>query len=432
MKGLYKSCNISGWLSKKEAELLYNEAKKIDDGLIVEIGSWQGKSTFFLAKGSSAKNKIFAIDTFKGSTEHQKIMHKYGGSTKEIFINNMKKHNLLKDITIIENYSFNVVKQFEDESIDLLFIDGSHDYESLKKDFELYYPKVKMRGNILFHDSNHPPIKKFLSEIKNNVGDISKLDSIFCCKKIGKRNAPYYHPGKIIDFNIKLDEFARRINKGNFFSYLRYGDGEFKAMFGDKGENCDQHKYYPEMGRNLIEAIINLPFKEELFFGLHGRWDQDRIQKFIVDNGLKNTRHWIGNIIFENGLIDGTVNHFTEALIKYKKQIVVVGPKRINEVAKVFGGEHVVIPEINCYSMTKPIIETLKSFAIKGNTIFLFSASMASEHWINELYKVNKNNWYIDCGSFWDGICGKKVRGYQNNDKYVKIIENYKMRYGFK
>ena len=62
---------IDGWLTLKEGKLLYNLSKKNDNGVIVEIGSWKGKSTIYLAHGSKngKKNKVYAIDPHEGLTE---------------------------------------------------------------------------------------------------------------------------------------------------------------------------------------------------------------------------------------------------------------------------------------------------------------------------------------------------------------------------
>ena len=53
----------------------------------------------------------------------------------------------------IHDYSFHVVDRFENESLDFVFIDGSHFYDDVEKDYKLYFPKVKKGGLIFIHDS---------------------------------------------------------------------------------------------------------------------------------------------------------------------------------------------------------------------------------------------------------------------------------------
>ena len=62
---------VKGLLEEEEGEFLYNIAKdcKGRKGAIVEIGSWKGRSTICLGKGSKAGNKIkiYAIDPHRGT-----------------------------------------------------------------------------------------------------------------------------------------------------------------------------------------------------------------------------------------------------------------------------------------------------------------------------------------------------------------------------
>ena len=62
--------------------------------------------------------------------------------------------------------------QFEDQSIDLLHIDGSHEYEAVKSDFENWVPKVKKGGRILIHDAlverEDFGVKKLWNEIQKS------------------------------------------------------------------------------------------------------------------------------------------------------------------------------------------------------------------------------------------------------------------------
>jgi predicted O-methyltransferase YrrM len=71
--------NIDGWLFEREGELLYDLAKNCTGkGVIVEIGSWKGKSTIWLGKGSKRGKKvlIYAIDPHTGSPETKRIFSK--------------------------------------------------------------------------------------------------------------------------------------------------------------------------------------------------------------------------------------------------------------------------------------------------------------------------------------------------------------------
>ena len=67
--------DVPGWLTRSEGKLLFNLAKSCAGrGVIVEIGSWKGKSTIWLAKGSQAGQnaKVYAIDPHAGTSEHRR------------------------------------------------------------------------------------------------------------------------------------------------------------------------------------------------------------------------------------------------------------------------------------------------------------------------------------------------------------------------
>lgn len=56
-----------------------------------------------------------------------------------------------------------IKREWNDLNFDLTFIDGDHDYYSVKNDFEM----VKFCGRVLLHDSNsNPGVKVFCDEMK--------------------------------------------------------------------------------------------------------------------------------------------------------------------------------------------------------------------------------------------------------------------------
>lgn len=185
--------NVEGWLFSEERVWLYRAAKRVKKGVIVEIGSWKGLSTIWLAKGSQAgyRAKVYAIDPHTGAEEHKQAGKVW---TYDIFLENIKKAE-------IEDIVIPIVKTSEEANkngnipIGLLFIDGAHDYELVKLDFELWYPYLINGGIIAFHDSApwsgwKGPIKVVQEEIynSNKFVDIGEIKSITFAKKKQKRD----------------------------------------------------------------------------------------------------------------------------------------------------------------------------------------------------------------------------------------------------
>ena len=146
-------------------DMVFNSAS---DSRFVEIGSWKGKSSAFMAveiANSNKKIEFYCVDTWKGSSEHQsmeEIDYLY-----DIFINNMKPvENYYKPI---RSPSVEAASRFEDNTLDFVFIDASHEYEDVKNDINAWLPKVKNGGILAGHDyylgdDYFPGVKKAVDE----------------------------------------------------------------------------------------------------------------------------------------------------------------------------------------------------------------------------------------------------------------------------
>ena len=127
--------NIDGWLTYAEADLLW----RYNNGVWAEVGSWMGRSTVILA----SKSKGYAIDWFKGSSEH--------GAGTDTYDDFMRNTQLVKgNITVLNMDYHDAVDKIP--KLDLLFLDAEHTYEATKDAFDLYAPKVKKGGYIILHD----------------------------------------------------------------------------------------------------------------------------------------------------------------------------------------------------------------------------------------------------------------------------------------
>jgi len=179
---------VDGWLSDKEGELLFNLAKNcLGKGLIVEIGSWKGKSTIWLGNGSKSGNKIkiYAIDPHTGSPKHKKMYGKV--YTFDEFEKNVKNANVIDIVVPIRKTSNETAKNFN-EPVELIFIDGAHEYKMIKLDFELWFPKVINGGIMAFHDTLYMPgprkvTTKYVYKSKF-FKNVKFIDSITYCQKV--------------------------------------------------------------------------------------------------------------------------------------------------------------------------------------------------------------------------------------------------------
>jgi predicted O-methyltransferase YrrM len=146
--------DVPGWLSDEEGEALYELAKECTGkGVIVEIGSWKGKSTICLGLGSRAGEgvRIYAVDP------HADYRH---GEFKD----NIERAGIADLVTPVQGLSQAVAADFH-EPIELLFVDGSHEEDDVREDFEKWVPKVVDRGIVAFHDTTwHAGPRKVVAE----------------------------------------------------------------------------------------------------------------------------------------------------------------------------------------------------------------------------------------------------------------------------
>lgn len=152
---------IHGFIQKPEGQLLYQLAQSTTgQGVIVELGSWKGRSTIFLGLGSKAgsKKKIYAIDHFKGNNS-------LGfENTFSAFKQNIQRFKLQSLVTPINKTTKEAARSWK-KPISLLWIDASHEYEDVLMDFKLWGPFVVKNGLIAMHDTLLPnPPRKVLEE----------------------------------------------------------------------------------------------------------------------------------------------------------------------------------------------------------------------------------------------------------------------------
>jgi predicted O-methyltransferase YrrM len=141
------AASIEGWLSDAQGCALFRAAAATTGkGLIVEIGSWKGRSTAWLASGARlAGARVYAIDPHTGSREDPEA------ATLEAFRTNLAHAGLADVVDPLITTSAEAARALQGP-IELLFIDGDHSYDAVRLDAELWLPKLVDGGIVMFHD----------------------------------------------------------------------------------------------------------------------------------------------------------------------------------------------------------------------------------------------------------------------------------------
>lgn len=157
----YLRGRVETMIGDDEAELLTRLAGGVDDGCIVEVGSWRGASTIALARG--ARVPVYAIEP------HERFTGVMGGdfgpADRVAFFRNLLRAGVVEQVRLV-NLSSEVVAAGWREPVGLLWIDGDHRYESVRRDFECW--ERHLSGAIAFHDSTGPTLgpTRLVSELE--------------------------------------------------------------------------------------------------------------------------------------------------------------------------------------------------------------------------------------------------------------------------
>lgn len=162
---------IPGWLTEIEISQLKQIASKSTDA--IEIGSWKGRSTKVLL--DSVKGNVYAVDNWKGTGSDMTLFPAQCQDIYSIFMQNVGHYPNLK---VLRGDSLEIVKSFNGNRADMLFIDADHSYEGCKADIEAWLPKCQKY--ICGHDYSDafPGVVKAVNEKFKNVNVTGSLWSV--------------------------------------------------------------------------------------------------------------------------------------------------------------------------------------------------------------------------------------------------------------
>ncbi len=175
--------NIFGWFNFEAVyDMIYNSI--VNNGTFIEVGVFEGKSLCYMAELNQIYGKnlsIIGVDHFRGSDEplHHLMLANSQITLADKAYQNLQNAQVLRDIVLLPFASEEAKDLFNDNSVDAIFIDASHDYENVKADILHWLPKVKDGGILAGHDyyGNHKEVKLAVDDSLHNYEIFSSVQT---------------------------------------------------------------------------------------------------------------------------------------------------------------------------------------------------------------------------------------------------------------
>lgn len=167
--------NILGWFNYEKIYKQAVDSAKDGDNFL-EIGCFLGKSTHYLCELIASSNKkinLYVMDLFVAQPiECESINISPGEDLLPLFTKNLQQY--IDKINIIKGDSLKEYERFTEGFFNFIFIDGNHEYESVKLDLNNYYPKLKTGGIFAGHDYTENcgvpiAVNEFAEKNKKNI-----------------------------------------------------------------------------------------------------------------------------------------------------------------------------------------------------------------------------------------------------------------------
>lgn len=130
--------------------LLYGLTRAIQADVCVEIGSARGKAACHIgmALSENGRGRLYAIDPHSRTSWNDPN----SVDTFPIMQKNLRDFGVQDWVEIVRSTSQEAARSWT-RPIDILFIDGDHTYDGVKRDFELFLPHLRPNSYVLFHDT---------------------------------------------------------------------------------------------------------------------------------------------------------------------------------------------------------------------------------------------------------------------------------------
>jgi len=213
-----------------------------------------------------------------------------------------------------------------------------------------------------------------------------------------------------------VSSYTERIRSQEGFAFSRWGDGEWRAVFGKvRGSNCDKHKFFPEMNEQLADVLKSKPTyimgMQMLAMKEYGK----KIPKWLGWNDLEFD--WVDSDVFHKAAIYGRLDEIVEAV--NTRHLIVVGPAHLRKAEALKVAKFIEVPSVDAFNAMPKIIAKILTAVSESDgerALVSLSCSMPAEIILDVVYNRVGDDGHsvVDFGSLWDPLAGLNTRVYHN------------------
>jgi len=170
---------LEGWFSEAAGLAFRALVEPLRGGTIVEVGCWKGLSASYVARAAATRGThMVCIDAWDGSSDSFDAAYRARLRAEDVpaaFRANMRRLDLAVEVRHAR--SPDAARDFTDASLDLVFLDASHDAAAVTADLAAWHPKVKPGGTLAGHDhtEKHPDVVQAVGAFAASIGQAPNL-----------------------------------------------------------------------------------------------------------------------------------------------------------------------------------------------------------------------------------------------------------------
>ena len=163
-----ESCRVlpQGWFSSRDIRVYRDLVAQVPGaGTFAELGVWKGRSLCSVSDIVCARHlTVYAVDTFQGSAGEAEHIEARSTDIHAHCQEALRSFGIASHVQIFAMTTTEAATHVPDASLDLVFVDADHRYESVRQDILRWLPKLTLRGVMAGHDWAWPSVRRAVEE----------------------------------------------------------------------------------------------------------------------------------------------------------------------------------------------------------------------------------------------------------------------------